>query len=364
VSGQDDAAEKEHEPTEAKLAEARRKGEIARSTDLNAAAAYGGLLLLGLAAGGGLLARAAGQGARMLAEADRMAAALFAAPQAPVAGGLAAGALALGPWFAVPAGAVLAAVLAQRALIFAPDKLAPKLSRISPISNAGQKFGPSGLFEFAKSAAKLVVIGAVLALFLLDRLEGMIAAAALPARAVVAVMGATVLGFLTLVVAVQAAVAAVDYLWQAYDHRRRNRMTRQEMLDELKSSEGDPHVKGQRRRRAEQIATSRMLRDVAGADVVVVNPTHYAVALKWRRGDRGAPVCVAKGVDEVAARIRAAALEAGVPVRADPPTARALYAAVAVGEQVRPEHYRAVAAAIRFAEAMRNRARARWGRGG
>jgi flagellar biosynthetic protein FlhB len=101
-----------------------------------------------------------------------------------------------------------------------------------------------------------------------------------------------------------------------------------------------------------------MLADVPKADVVIVNPTHFAVALKWSRRKGAAPVCVAKGVDEVAARIRAAAAEAGVPIHRDPPTARALHATVNLGEEVRPEHYRAVAAAIRFAERMRSRARA------
>ena len=102
---------------------------------------------------------------------------------------------------------------------------------------------------------------------------------------------------------------------------------------------------------------NRMLADVATADVVVVNPTHYAVARKWHREKRQAPICVAKGVDEIAARIRARAAEHGVPIHSDPPTARALHASVEIGQQIAPEHYRAVAAAIRFAQAMRRRAR-------
>ena len=132
-------------------------------------------------------------------------------------------------------------------------------------------------------------------------------------------------------------------------------MSRKEMIDEAKDSEGDPHVKMQRRQRGQEIATNRMLQDVATADVVVLNPTHYAVALKWNRKGRGAPVCVAKGMDEIAARIREKAAEAGVPMHRDPPTARAIHASVEIGQPIRPEHYQAVAAAIRFAEAMRKR---------
>jgi flagellar biosynthetic protein FlhB len=136
-------------------------------------------------------------------------------------------------------------------------------------------------------------------------------------------------------------------------------MTRQEMTEEHKESEGDPHFRAHRRQRGQEIALNRMLQAVPEADVVVVNPTHYAVALKWNRKDRRAPVCVAKGQDEIAARIRERAIEAGVPIHRDPPTARALHAALDVGDEIGREHYQAVAAAIRFAEAMRKKARRR-----
>jgi flagellar biosynthetic protein FlhB len=134
-------------------------------------------------------------------------------------------------------------------------------------------------------------------------------------------------------------------------------MSRKEMLDEFKANEGDPHLKSARRQRAQEVATNRMLTDVAKADVVVVNPTHYAVALRWDRTKRGAPICVAKGVDEIARRIRERAAEHGIPIHRDPPTARAMHASVEIGQEIRPEHYRAVAAAIRFADSMRKRAR-------
>ena len=134
-------------------------------------------------------------------------------------------------------------------------------------------------------------------------------------------------------------------------------MTHKELMDEFKEMEGDPHVKQERRQRGHEIATSRMMADVPTADVVIVNPTHYAVALKWDRTPGSAPVCVAKGVDEVAARIRATAEEAGVPIHSDPPTARALHATVDLGQEIAEEHYRAVAAAIRFADRMRKIAR-------
>ena len=163
--------------------------------------------------------------------------------------------------------------------------------------------------------------------------------------------------FLGIVLALSLAIGGLDYGWQRLSHTRRNRMSRQEVLDEHKSTEGDPHMKQQRRQRGMEIAMNQMLADVPKADVVIVNPTHYAVALAWDRAAGGAPVCVAKGVDEIAARIREAAARAGVPLHSDPPTARTLHASVEIGARIHPDHYRAVAAAIRFADTLRKKAK-------
>jgi flagellar biosynthetic protein FlhB len=165
--------------------------------------------------------------------------------------------------------------------------------------------------------------------------------------------------FLLLILLATLVLGGGDYLWQVHLHRQRNRMSRKEMMDEFKESEGDPHFKAARRQRAQEVATNRMLADVERADVVVVNPTHYAVALRWERGKGGAPICVAKGIDEIARIIRERAAAHGVPIHSDPPCARAIYATVELGQEVRADHYRAVAAAIRFADAMRRKARQR-----
>ena len=217
----------------------------------------------------------------------------------------------------------------------------------------------TGLFEFAKSTVKLVVYAVILAVFLKGRMPQILAVPHLSPGMAMAGMFRICIDFLLLVVVVAGVVAIADYLWQYFDLRHRNRMTHQEVKDEVKQSEGDPHVKQQRRQKGTQIALNQMLGDVPEADVVIVNPTHYAVALKWDRASNAAPVCVAKGVDEIAARIRERAAEAGVPLHRDAPTARALHAAVEIGEEIRPEHYRPVAAAIRFAETMRKRAGSR-----
>lgn len=357
MSEEESAADKQHEPTQKKLDDARRKGDFARSADLNTAASYAGLTLTAFGLGAASLVSLGDVGVHMLGQADRLAPLILGGHGTAPVGGL-MGEVGLGvlPWLTLPGLAALAAILAQRSLVVAPDKLQPKFSRLSLIQNAKNKFGRSGLFEFAKSAAKLTLYTLLLGLYLTAHIEEMLGTMHLSPAMAAAQLGRMAAEFMAVVVAIAGSVAAIDYLWQVAEHHRKNRMSHEELKDEIKQSEGDPHMKQQRRQRAMDIATNRMLGDVPQADVVIVNPTHYAVALKWDRMSPGAPVCVAKGVDEIAARIREIAAEAGVPMRRDPPTARALYASVDIGEQILPEHYRAVAAAIRFAEEMRRRA--------
>jgi flagellar biosynthetic protein FlhB len=164
------------------------------------------------------------------------------------------------------------------------------------------------------------------------------------------------IGLLAIVLAISLTIGGIDFVWQRAEHLRKHRMSRKEMTDEQKDAEGDPMMKQQRRQKAMEVANTQMLADVPEADVVIVNPTHYAVALKWSREAGSAPVCVAKGVDHVAARIREVADESAVPIHSDPPTARALHATVEIGQEIPPDHYQAVAAAIRFAERIRQEA--------
>ena len=357
MAGPQDDAEKSHEPTQHKLDEARKKGELARSADLTTAAAYLGLLLTGLAAGAASITSVGGSLMVLIDQADGLAPQVFGGnASAPVGGLLAAIAMALLAWVLLPAAAALTGVLAQRAFVVAPSKLAPKLSRIDPVSNAKNKYGFSGLFEFAKSFAKLLIYSVSLGVFLSARLPEMAGTIEADPGAIGMVMVRMLTEFMMVVCVIALAIGAVDYLWQRHDHLRRNRMSHQEMRDEHKQQEGDPHMKGERRARATRIASEKMMVDVPTADVIVMNPTHYAVALKWSRAPGSAPECVAKGQDHMALAIRDLAMEHGVPVRRDPPTARALYATTEIGQQIAPEHYRAVAAAIRFAEAMRRRA--------
>jgi flagellar biosynthetic protein FlhB len=350
--------DKEHAPSQKKLDDARRQGDIAKSTELSAAAAYSGLLVAALV-GGAAVTAAASAGAVLLDQAPALAA-LASAAAHPVLGGLLAATIfPLALFLALPALFSLGTLLAQRGIVIAPEKLKPKLSRISPLAMAKQKFGPEGLFEFAKSFVKLILVSLVLAYFMIGHADTILASAATDPRLGILNLLELMGWFLGIVIVLTAAIGVIDLLWQRHALMQRNRMTRQEMLDEMKDSEGDPQTKAQRRQRGQEIAMNQMLAEVGKANVVIVNPTHYAVALKWQRGARSAPIVVAKGVDEVARKIRECAAESGVPIHSDPPTARAIHASVDLGNPIRPDHYRAVAAAIRFAEAMRKRAKGR-----
>ena len=359
MSTEEQGGEKEFEPTQRKLDEQRRKGEVPRSTDLNTAAAFLGLLLAALATGAGSLIGLADSALVLLDQAESLSA-QFADNGRLSAGGLMVRvASAVAPVFVLPMLAVWAMLFAQRAVTFAPEKLQPKLSRISIISNARNKFGRKGLFEFAKSAVKLVIISTALWIFLMTRLPRVLGAMHLAPAMATGEQMRLVVEFLGLVFLIMVVMGAVDFFWQRAEHMRSNRMSHKELRDEHKQAEGDPYMKQQRRQRGQEIAAHQMLADVPKASVVIVNPSHYAVALQWSPTSAGAPVCIAKGVDEIAARIRERATEAGVPIHSDPATARALFATVRLGGEILPEHYRPVAAAIRFAEAMRKKARVR-----
>lgn len=351
MAGEEDRDAKEFDPSQRKLDRAREDGDAVRPEELQTAAATAGFLLALLAGGGWVIGQTGGIGRSFLDQPDRMS--LKDGPA--LAGAVARMAL---PGLVLLVGAAVAVLIwliVSRGIVFAPSRLTPKFSRLSVIANAGQKFGMQGLLDFGRRSLKMVVTGLILVLFLQSRRDEVFAALQLDAGQIALLMGRMLLAFLAIMMAVALVFGGLDFLIQRHQFLQRHRMTRKEMTDEMKDSEGDPHLKADRRRRAQEIATQQMLTDVPKADVVIVNPTHYAVALRWDRARSRAPVCVARGVDEMAARIRERAMAAGVPIRRDPPTARMLHAALQVGDEIRREHYAAVAAAIRFADGLRRR---------
>ncbi|MEM0937194.1 MAG: flagellar type III secretion system protein FlhB [Pseudomonadota bacterium] len=354
---QDESESKIHEPTPRRLEQARQKGDIPRSADLTAAIGYLGVLLAGVVAGGVVVEGIGAASATLIGEAHTLAPMLFSGHAGGLPGALLRQTtLATLPLFAVPFVLVVLGLLAQRALLFTPDKLMPKLSRISLIQNAKQKFGLSGLVEFAKSFVKLIAYSAALGVYLAFELEGLVLSSMLEPRQASLLIGRLALEFMAIIVVISFVIGAVDFIWQVADHRRRNRMSHKELRDETKETEGDPYLKERRRQKSWEIAQNPMIADVANATVVITNPTHYAIALQWTRASAGAPLCLAKGVDAVALRIREAADLADIPIHEDAPTARALYATVEIGEEIGRDHFLQVAAAIRFAENVQAKA--------
>ena len=352
----DEDTEKPHEASQRKLEESRRKGELPRSADVNTAASYVGWLIVILAFTSSSLSQAGSIFSNIIGNSDIFASHWFGGSASSLSADLMREtATAFAVWVILPFTFVVVAVITQKALVFAPEKIKPKLSKISIKSGLKNKFGISGLFEFIKSSAKLTIYSIFLFFFLYRNLDELVTLVNREPEGAVRAIYELTIEFLIIVVLVSVALAGVDYVFQINQHQKKNRMSRREVTEESKQSEGDPHLKQERRQRGYEIASNRSLEKVPDADVVIVNPTHYAVALKWTKSPGSAPHCVAKGVDEIAARIREIAIENAIPIHSDPPTARALFATVDVDQEVLPEQYQAVAAAIRFAERVRSK---------
>lgn len=346
--------EKTHDATPKKLEDARKKGDIAKSLDISATAAYAGLSLAILASGPSMMSGFGNSLSIFLRQPDtfhgvmpHVGGASFALPI------LMSSLSALAPLIVLPFSAVLASLVAQRAFVWTPDKIAPKMSRLSLLQNAKQKFGLTGIVQFLKNTIKMLAYTIALILVLMNRSDEMIATLTTNSAGVIMMLTGIAIELLIVTTVIAVVIGLADLIWQQFDHARKQRMSYQDLKDEQKTSEGDPHMKGQRRQRAQEIASNRMLHSVPEADVIVVNPTHFAVALKWSRSRNEAPKCIAKGQDEIAARIREIAEENKIPIHSDPPTARLLYRTLEIGEEIHPEHYASVAAAIKFADRIR-----------
>jgi flagellar biosynthetic protein FlhB len=240
--------------------------------------------------------------------------------------------------------------------VWTTDVLMPKFNRVSPLAGIKRLFSAQALANFAKGLLKLIVVGSVLTALLWPerhRSEGMVwtdPAAILP---LVQVLSLKLMGA---VVALLAIIAAADYLFQYRQWYTRQKMTLRELKDEFKESEGDPAIKGKIRQIRQRRMSKRMIAAVPKATVVITNPTHYSIALQYERG-MDAPVCVAKGVDDLALKIREVAREHSVPIVENPPLARALHATVEVDQAITPEHYKAVAEVIGYVMKLRRAVR-------
>lgn len=342
-----DPESKTEEPSAKRLSDARAKGDVVKSADIPQLASLAGAVSVVLVAGGWLTRDLASALYPFIAHAGTIelssGGAMVVMKQATLA--------ALPPLILVmlvTAFAGAAAHIAQSGFLLTPEKLKPDFNKLDLIKGLGRIFGIDGFVQFAKSAVKFLVTGLIAWIVLkphvgeVRNLVGMDPAAMLPEALKLSK------SLLLAVMLFLAATAAFDWFWQRQRFMNRMRMTLQEVKEEFKQSDGDPHIKGKRRQIQMQRSRQRMMQAVPKATVVVMNPTHYAVALKYEAGETPAPLCVAKGVDELALKIRAVAEEHGVPVLEDPPLARALYASVEVDEEIPVEHFEAVAKVISF----------------
>jgi len=248
--------------------------------------------------------------------------------------------------------AALLGTAIQHRILFSVEPILPRLSRISPAAGLTRLFSRQALANFCKGLAKLAVFGTVIAALLwpqrhrLGSLIGSDPAAILPVTHALAVR------MFGTVVAILAIVAAADYLFQYQQWYERQKMSLREMKEEFRQTEGDPQIKGKIRQLRMARARKRMMAKVPKASVVITNPTHFAVALQYDRG-MTAPVCVAKGTDLIARRIREIAEANDVPIVENPPLARALHATVELDQEIPQEHYRAVAEVIGYVMRLR-----------
>jgi len=355
MSAGESSEEKNFEPTESRIERARREGDAAQSREANAAGAYIGFYVAFLASGA--VATAIARPLSGLLQHPEDYAAVFLKPGDQTGAFIIAISAASAAFLFTPGLGALLSIIAQRAFTFAPSKLAIKFSRISPTSNAKQKFGPQGIAEFFKGVLKLFFVMAAFGVLFMTGLERWPAYARAPGGAALDLMQKESAIFIGLISLFAVFVAAIDLPWQRWRYRKKLMMSFDELKRESKETDGNPAMKQSRRQRAKAIATNRMLSDVPNANVVITNPTHYAVALKWDGPKSGAPICVAKGADEMAAKIREIAERSKVPIRSDAPTARAIYSVVDVGEEIQPSHYAAIAAAIIYADKVRSAAR-------
>ncbi|AQV96533.1 flagellar biosynthesis protein FlhB [Cupriavidus necator] len=239
--------------------------------------------------------------------------------------------------------AALAAPLLLGGWVFSTKSFAPQFSRLSPLAGLGRMFSTHSLVELLKAVAKSLLVGSVGAWVLWRRLPEAIALMNAPVQEALLHMVDLVLHCCLAVSLSLLVVAAIDVPWQYWEFFKKLRMTKEEVKQEFKESEGDPHIKNRIRQQQRAMARRRMMTEVPKADVVVTNPTHFAVALRYEEGRMGAPRVVAKGTGDIAARIRALAAEHRVPLMSAPPLARALHRHVELGQEIPAGLYTAVA---------------------
>ena len=352
----EELGERTEQPTGRRRFEARRKGQVAKSTDLSSALDLAGAVVLLVMFGGAGFAALAAMTRRVLGG-ETPGDPLDAASIGPLLGWASFEAAkvvvpALVAMFLVAA----AAQLVQVGWFVTAEPLRPKLERLSPLAGFKKLFNTRNLVKTAVNTAKLAVVAAVAGLVFRGNIPAILALPRLAMAPGMRAIAGIALELAVWLLVLLLALGAIDWLYQRWQHTKDLRMTRQEVKEERKSHEGDPQTKARMLRMAHDIAMQRIQQEVPRADVIVTNPTHFAVALRYDQDKMHAPRVVAKGADYMAWRIRNVAIACGVPIVERPPLARALYAGVEVGREISPEHYEAVAEVLAYVYKTEGRA--------
>ncbi|MDH3659688.1 MAG: flagellar biosynthesis protein FlhB [Alphaproteobacteria bacterium] len=347
MAEEEDKSQKTEEPTQRKLDDARKKGQVATSRELNnalmisAATAFVALLAPGITD-----------------DLSRIFIPFISAPHDFIISiddlrlmafdlltGVGGALILPGLLFLT---AALASSLLQNGIVVSAEPLKPKLEKLSPISGAKRIFSLKSFVEFVKGLFKIALIGGAAVVLLWPEAVTVIKSAEIEMVGVVVILQSLTLKLLGGVAALVLVIALLDFLYQRFEHQKQLRMSRKDLQDEYKQTEGDPHIKARLKGLRAERARRRMMADVPKATVVVTNPTHFAVALLYEADGMAAPRAIAKGADLIALKIREVAETHSVPVVENPPLARALYAAVELGDEIPPEQYHAVAEVIGY----------------
>src|SRR6201994_3891104 len=356
MADEDDGSERTEDPTQKRLDDAHERGDVAKSQEVNTWFMIAGATLVLSSFSGSI-------GGIQMPLRNLIANSWMIHTDGPSLLQLAEGIeykliAALGVPLLLLALAAIAGNMLQHRLVWSGESLKPSFSKISPASGAKRIFGKQAAANFGKGIFKLIALGTVMTVILWPerhRLESMVQ---LEPLVILGVISGLTLHLLGAVVAILAAVAIADYFFQYRQWYERQKMSLQEIKQEFKQSEGDPHVKGRIRQLRQARMRKRMMTAVPKASVIITNPTHYAAALSYERGMQ-APVCVAKGVDLIALKIREVAGQHNIPIVENVPLARSLYANVEIDEEILVAHYLAVAEIIGFVMGLKRGAAGR-----
>lgn len=354
MADENDDAEKTEDPTQKKLDDALEHGDVASSQEVNTWFIMAGATLVLMSFSGGIGASLSTLMRGLIANSWQIRVDATALPHLYVRIGLdLLGALAVPILLLMLA--ALAGSMIQHRLLWSTEALAPKLSKISPMAGLKRLFSMQAVANFLKGVVKILVLGAVLTALMWPERYRIMALARTDPVAIIPLARTLALKLMGAVVAIMAVVAVADFLFQYRRWYEKQKMSLRDIKEEFKQSEGDPTIKGKLKQMRMSRSRKRMMAQVPQAAVVITNPTHYAVALQYERGME-APVCVAKGVDAVARKIREIADEHRIPLVENPPLARALHATVELDQAIPPEHYKAVAEVIGYVMRLRRAA--------